>query len=168
MTQAVGALTRLFELAARSVHSAGHSGGLYPAQWSSLRYLSHAAPNDRTAAKLAQFQQLAVGPVTRTLRTLVQKGLIAETGSAQHHRSKMLELTPAGWAMLEQDFLLPLDAELVKLAPETMRILADALALAIASLHPPQAADGIDPPWPGASDDHGAPFSGKKIITSVP
>ena len=143
-------MTRLFELAARSLHSAGHADGLYPAQWSCLRYLALAAPNDRTAAKLARFQQLAVGPVTRTVRTLIQKGLVAEGGAAEHHRSKRLELTQQAWALLHRDPLLALDAELAKLPPEATRVLADALAVAIASLHGPEGAEpgGLDAPLP--------------------
>ncbi len=137
MTQnapSIAAITRLFELAARSLHSAGFAGGLYPAQWTALRYLAQAAPAERTAAKLARFQQMAVGPVTRTVRTLIAKGLLIEAGSAGHHRSKRLDLTPEGITLLQDDPLLAVDAELSKLSTQEGRALSTILVRIISHL----------------------------------
>ncbi len=133
-TERTAALTRLFELAARSLHSAGHSGGLYPAQWTALRYLAHARPADRTSAALARFQQMAAGPVTRTVRTLIAKQLLEKAGSAGHHRSERLDVTEKGRELLAQDPLLHVDGVLSKLPDAQARMLASALAQIAASL----------------------------------
>jgi DNA-binding MarR family transcriptional regulator len=133
--RSISAIGRLFELAARSLHSASFSEGLYPAQWSALRYLSTAGPTERTSAKLARFQQLAVGPVTRTVRTLVAKGLLTEGPAAGHHRSKQLNLTDAGLRLLESDPLIAVDLELKTLSPQEARIISAALGRIISALH---------------------------------
>lgn len=131
----ISAITRLFELSARSLHSAGFAGGLYPAQWTALRYLATSAPEDRTSAKLARFQQVAVGSVTRTVRTLIGKGLVSEGPSAGHHRSKQLDLTADGIALLGQDPLVELDRVLSTLPKREARILGMTLARIISVLH---------------------------------
>jgi DNA-binding MarR family transcriptional regulator len=134
-TPPISAICRLFELAARSMHSAGFSGGLYPAQWTALRYLATSQPTDRTSAKLARFQQVAVGSVTRTVRTLISKGLVVEGPSAGHHRSKQLDLTRAGIALLRTDPLIALDQELASLPQRDARIFGMTLARVISVLH---------------------------------
>lgn len=133
--RSISALSRLFELAARSLHSAGFSSGLYPAQWTALRYLATAGPSDRTSAKLARFQQIAVGPVTRTVRTLINKGLVAEGPSAGHHRSKQLNLTEAGIRILAEDPLIALDDELSRLPEKEARLLGATLGRIVSILH---------------------------------
>ena len=127
-------LTRLFELSARSLHSASHSHGLYPAQWSALRYLASADASACTSSALARFQQLAVGPVTRTVRTLIEKGLVRKAGMGVHHRSERLELTPEGHALLAQDPLRSIDAALRVLDRDQASQLASILGQIIASL----------------------------------
>jgi len=131
----VSAMTRLFELAARSLHSAGHADGLYPAQWTALRYLAAASPAERTASKLARFQQMAAGPVNRTVRTLVAKGLVVEAGMAGHHRSKQLDLTDEGRALIARDPLRAVDAEFADMPERDARIVAAALGRIISALH---------------------------------
>ena len=139
--RSISAIARLFELAARSLHSAGFSDGLYPAQWSALRYLAMAGPTERTSAKLARFQQIAVGPVTRTVRTLVAKGLVIEGPSAGHHRSKQLNLTEDGRRLLAGDPLIAVDVELSKLPPHHARVLSATLGQIISTLHAPDAGE---------------------------
>lgn len=140
--RSLAALTRLFELAARALHSAGHSEGLYPAQWTALRYLAVAAPAERTSSALARFQQMAVGPITRTVRTLVQKGLVVKAGVAAHHRSERLELTAAGHALLARDPLLAVDAAIGKLTPAQAKELAGVLGQIVSTLNTDDGASG--------------------------
>jgi DNA-binding MarR family transcriptional regulator len=132
--QGASALTRLFELAARSLHSAGHTGGLYPAQWTALRYLANARPADRTSAALARFQQMASGPVTRTVRTLIAKELVVKAGQAVHHRSEQLDVTQKGRNLLASDPLLQVDKVLAALPEAQAKTLAAILARIAASL----------------------------------
>lgn len=128
------ALARLFELAARSLHSAGHAHGLYPAQWTALRYLAIAEPNDRTSSAIARFQQIAIGPVTRTVRTLIAKGFVVKAGQANHHRSERLEITAAGYTLLAMDPLKHIDGPLETLSPEHKTEFARLLGEIVAKL----------------------------------
>lgn len=99
----VSALVELIELAGRSMHSIGYSADLYPAQWTALRYFSKAPDGMRTASELARFQGFANGPVSRTVRTLLQKGLLKKSEIQPVGRAEHLELSAAGQAMLKQD-----------------------------------------------------------------
>jgi len=131
----VSSLARLFELASRSLHSAGFANGLFPAQWTTLRYLADAPELARTSAHLARFQQIAIGPVSRTVRTLIAKGLVTKAGQGTHHRSELLALTPDGMAMLAHDPLRRVAAILENLTAEEHRQLGEILVRITASLH---------------------------------
>jgi DNA-binding MarR family transcriptional regulator len=96
-------LTELLERASRSMHSLGYAEGLYPAQWTALRYFSKAEEGRRTASELARFQGLATGPVSRTVRTLILKKLIIKSEVQPSGRAEHLELTRAGRDLLLRD-----------------------------------------------------------------
>lgn len=104
---AAQSLAYLLEQTGRALHAQGYAADLFPAQWSALRYFSRAEPHMRTASELARFQGLATGPVTRTVRTLIQKGLLAKGGFLGRGRAERIDVTPAGEALLASD---PLDA----------------------------------------------------------
>ena len=97
------ALADLLELTARMLHSRGYAAELFPAQWVALRYFARAQKDMRTASELARFQGLANGPVSRTVRTLVQKGLLRKAAEQPKGRAEYLELTQAGEALLAED-----------------------------------------------------------------
>jgi DNA-binding MarR family transcriptional regulator len=96
-------LLELLELASRSMHSIGYSEGLYPAQWTALRYFNKASDGTRTASALARFQGFANGPVSRTVRTLISKGLLRKAQSQPAGRAEHLEITEDARSMLERD-----------------------------------------------------------------
>jgi DNA-binding MarR family transcriptional regulator len=100
---AVSALIELLELAGRSMHSIGYADGLYPAQWTALRYFSKASDGARTASALARFQGFANGPVSRTVRTLISKGLLRKAESQPAGRAEHLEITENARSLLEHD-----------------------------------------------------------------
>lgn len=131
----VVSLARLFELMSRSLHSAGFVNGLFPAQWTTLRYLADAPELSRTSAHVARFQQIAIGPVSRTVRTLIDKGLVAKAGQGAHHRSELLALTPDGLKMLENDPLRRVVTILRSLPEEEHERLAEILVNIISGLH---------------------------------
>ncbi len=128
-------LAKLFELTSRSIHSSGFVRGLYPAQWTTLRYLADAPEMSRTAAHVARFQQIAIGPVTRTIRTLIAKGLVAKAGQGAHHRSELLALTAEGVQMLANDPLQPVISVLRALPEGEHEKLAELLLKIIAGLN---------------------------------
>lgn len=96
-------LAYLLEQTARALHALGYASDLFPAQWTALRYFSRAEPHNRTASALARFQGLATGPVTRTVRTLVAKGLVVKSGAAGRGRAERIDLTEAGKSLLAKD-----------------------------------------------------------------
>ncbi len=106
------ALAELLELTARMLHSRGYAEGLFPAQWVALRYFQKARPDLCTASELARFQGLANGPVSRTVRTLVQKGLLRKAPVQPKGRAELLQLSEAGQALMAQDPSLPLQEAL--------------------------------------------------------
>ncbi|SFD05557.1 MarR family winged helix-turn-helix transcriptional regulator [Devosia psychrophila] len=127
-------IAELLELTARKLHSRGHACGMFPAQWAALRYFSRAPEALRTASELARFQGLANGPVSRTVRTLVQKGLLAKAAEQPKGRAELLALTETGRTLLEGDPTLELKAALTDLPETDRRSLARTLELLAARL----------------------------------
>jgi DNA-binding MarR family transcriptional regulator len=121
------ALAELLELTARMLHSRGYAKDLFPAQWMALRYFAKAPPEKRTASELARFQGLANGPVSRTVRTLVQKELLTKAKEQPRGRAEVLELTDAGREALLADPTLEIEEALAALPNEHRQVLARAL-----------------------------------------
>jgi DNA-binding MarR family transcriptional regulator len=121
------ALAELLELVARMLHSRGYAEDLFPAQWMALRYFAKAPPERRTASELARFQGLANGPVSRTVRTLIQKGLVAKAEVQPRGRAETLDLTDAGRKVLESDPTLDLQKSLEGLDQADQEAMARAL-----------------------------------------
>ena len=96
-------IAALIERASRLIHSIGYAEGLYPAQWTALRFFSEAPPSARTTAGLARFQGMSLGPVARTVRTLVEKGLLARAANPSSRRADLIAVTTAGQTLLKRD-----------------------------------------------------------------
>jgi DNA-binding MarR family transcriptional regulator len=116
----VSNLLELLELAGRSMHSIGYADGLYPAQWTALRYFSRASDGSRTASALARFQGFANGPVSRTVRTLISKGLLRKAPRQPVGRAEHLEITENARSLLDHDPTRPI-AEAIAGLSETER-----------------------------------------------
>ncbi|MBN9595270.1 MAG: hypothetical protein J0G36_07945 [Afipia sp.] len=127
-------VARLLDQVARAMHSIGHDGGLFPAQWTALRYFRDAAVPHNTAMGLARFQGLAFGPVSRSVRTLIEKGLLRKAGSAGRGRSEIVELTSMGRALLKADPLLVVVRAIETMPPEQAESLAMACEAIIAAI----------------------------------
>lgn len=124
-------LIELLELAGRTLHSIGYAEGLYPAQWTALRYFARMPEGSRTASHLARFQGLANGPVSRTVRTLLQKGLLAKAKKQPVGRAEHLEISEAGIALLKLDPMHLIISEIEKFRPDEREVLASALQATI-------------------------------------
>ena len=138
MSPTPSALAELLELTARKLHSRGHASGLFPAQWAALRYFSRAAAELRTSSDLARFQGLANGPVSRTVRTLVQKGLLGKAADQPKGRSERLELTAAGHTLLKNDPTLEVEAAIDRLDEADRTCLGSALERIVGALPGPR------------------------------
>lgn len=137
-SQSTSSLAERLELTARILHSRGYAADLFPAQWVALRYLSRAPAGQRTASALARFQGLANGPVSRTVRTLVHKGLLAKAEDQPRGRAELLELTESGRSLLEQDPTQAVEAAIGELAPAERECLARSLDLIVRRLSAPR------------------------------
>ena len=120
------------------LHSRGYAEELFPAQWAALRYFSRAPVSQRTASALARFQGLANGPVSRTVRTLVQKGLLAKAAEQPRGRAELLELTSSGRSKLEQDPTRAVEAAIGALGSSEQECFARSLDLIVRRLSPPR------------------------------
>ena len=96
-------ITALFEQASRLIHGARFAEGLTPAQWTALRYFAEAPPFQRTMASLARFQGLTLAPVTRTVRTLMDKKLVDRHPNPRSKRADLIIVNKAGRQMLNQN-----------------------------------------------------------------
>ncbi len=96
-------MTALLEQASRLMHGARFASGLTPAQWTALRYFAEAPPFQKTMASLARFQGLTLAPVTRTVRTLMDKGLVDRHPNPRSKRADLIIVNKAGRQMLNQN-----------------------------------------------------------------
>jgi DNA-binding MarR family transcriptional regulator len=126
-TISIPALAELLELTSRMLHSRGYAEDLFPAQWMALRYFDRAPVEMRTASELARFQHLAFGPVSRTVRTLVQKGLLQKSAVQPRGRAERLEVSEKGKDVLKHDPSLELQETLADLDFSDQVALARAL-----------------------------------------
>ncbi len=127
-------VSALFEQSSRLIHGLGFAEGLTPAQWSAMRYFASAPPFSRTMANLARFQGLTLAPVTRTVRTLSEKGLLERRPNPRSKKADLVILTPAGKQLLKKDPRFQLTEIIAKLSFEDraamtgmMRVILDGL-----------------------------------------
>lgn len=111
-------VSALFAQSSRLIHSLGFAEGLTPAQWSAMRYFSSAPPFSRTMANLARFQGLTLAPVTRTVRTLIEKGYVERRPNPRSKKADLVILTPAGKELLKRDPRSQLSDIIAKLSAE--------------------------------------------------
>jgi DNA-binding MarR family transcriptional regulator len=139
MTPSATALADLLELIARMLHARGYQHDMFPAQWVALRYFSKARRDLCTASELARFQGMANGPVSRTVRTLLHKGLLAKSKDQPRGKAEILEVTTSGRALLKLDPSREIESILSGLSDEARVLLSDTLELLIRRLSLPLA-----------------------------
>ena len=74
-----------------------------------------------------RYQNMAMSPVARTVRALVEKGLVVRTPNPLDGRSDLIDLTPKGEALLRFDPRNDLEVLLAKMMPDHLASLALAL-----------------------------------------
>lgn len=121
-------LAELFEQVARIVHGACHRDGMGPAQWTALRYFARADENARTVAGLMRFQNMALSPVARTVRLLVERGLLARHPNPRDRRADIIVVTAAGQRVLDRDPVEGLERVLMELPAAESQLLFDTLS----------------------------------------
>ena len=112
----------------RLMRTGEHEGGLNPAQWEALRYLSRANRFSNSPIGLTRFLGSTKGTVSQTIKALERKGFIAKSPRQDEGRSICLNLTPAGSAILQDDPLTEFSKSMDDLSGKTRRRLAKGLA----------------------------------------
>lgn len=138
------ALARLVEQTSRTIHSRGHSHGLFPAQWTALRYFASADPALRSTSALAAYQGMAYGPVSRTVRTLITKGLVRKQ-EARSGRFDIIEVTEKGQTLLTQDPMAEVVGALETLPEADVKVLAVTLEAIMLRLQGADSEEGLTP-----------------------
>lgn len=96
-------LITLLDQVSRLVYGISFTEGLFPAQWVALRYFHDAPEPARTLTALARFQRIHLAPVSRTVSTLVDKGMLARRQHPGFKRGWLFDLTDEGRALLDRD-----------------------------------------------------------------
>ncbi len=97
------AIAELVVQLGRIAHGSGYTGGLTPAQWSALRYLSRANRFSRTVSAFAEFHATTRGTASQTVKGLVARGYLSRIRSRRDGRSARLEVTDSARAILARD-----------------------------------------------------------------
>lgn len=87
-------------------------------QWSILRCLARATPEQKTPTWIARFVGLTLAPVTRALESLNRRGLILRTKNSADGRQTTVALTESGRQILDKDPLKSLAALISRLPDE--------------------------------------------------
>ncbi|MBI5162955.1 MAG: MarR family transcriptional regulator [Magnetospirillum sp.] len=113
----------LLEHVARMVQVACFTDKLPPVQWSALRYLARADTVDRSIGGLSAFSGVNRSSASRTIAALAKKGLITAELHDKGRRNRKVELTSAGWRMLDDDPLEALAHHLASLPEDRLTVL---------------------------------------------
>lgn len=102
-------VSELIDRAGRVTRGLQFVNGLSPAQWEALRFISRANRYSCSPTALAKFLGTTKGTISQTLISLDKKGYLRRLRDERDRRGVRLELTPAGWRLLDQDPLLEID-----------------------------------------------------------
>lgn len=100
----------LMERLARILQNDSHAGGLKPAQWEALRYLSRANRFSRSPGAVTAYLGVTKGTVSQTLAALERKGLIKKAIDRADRRGVEINLTRQGTKMLQNDPVITIES----------------------------------------------------------
>jgi DNA-binding MarR family transcriptional regulator len=109
------------ERLARLLRQSGHAKGLNPVQWEALRYLARCNVLSHSPGAMAKYLGSTKGTVSQTVMALEKKGLLSKHVDAKDQRGVALHLTEAGKALLVDDDLNVVKADIAELSDKTRR-----------------------------------------------
>ena len=109
------------ERLARLLRQAGHAKGLNPVQWEALRYLGRCNALSHSPGAMAKYLGSTKGTVSQTIMALEKKGLLSKLVDPKDSRGVALYLTDAGNALLADDDLNVVRADIAELSDKTRR-----------------------------------------------
>jgi DNA-binding MarR family transcriptional regulator len=127
-------IAALLEQVSRIVQAMCFADGMHPVQWSALRYFSKAGANARTVSGLANYQGTTLPPASRTVAALVKKGYLEAIVDPRDRRSRRIDLTDEGSALIGRDPIHALEQAIADLPAERRQALTDSLEAILAQL----------------------------------
>lgn len=118
--EAATSLLKLERLS-RLLRQAGHAKGLNPVQWETLRYLARCNALSHSPGALARYLGSTKGTVSQTVMALEKKGLVRKEADPKDWRGVTLFLSDQGKAMLADDDLSVVKADIAELSDKTRR-----------------------------------------------
>lgn len=109
------------ERLARLIRAREHDGGLNPAQWVALRYLSRANRFSDSPSAVTRYLGATKGTISQTLKALERKGYVSKSRREGAGKSIRLSLTPKGEDALTQDPWSDVAADADRLGGKTKR-----------------------------------------------
>jgi DNA-binding MarR family transcriptional regulator len=109
------------ERLARLLRQAGHAKGLNPVQWEALRYLGRCNALSHSPGAMAKYLGSTKGTVSQTIKALEKKTLLSKQVDAKDSRGVVLYLTETGKALLADDDLHVVKADIAELPDKTRR-----------------------------------------------
>lgn len=127
MRRRAGGVAQLLVQLSRRVLEKRHADDLHAVQWSALRYFARAGRRSATVMGLATYLGNTTGSASRTVRSLVERGLIVGEPLREDARSVALTLTAAGEAALREDPLNDVTDALAQIDEDDLARLGDVL-----------------------------------------
>jgi DNA-binding MarR family transcriptional regulator len=109
------------ERLARLLRQSGHAKGLNPVQWEALRYLARCNALSHSPGAMAKYLGSTKGTVSQTIMALEKKGVLSKQVDPKDSRGVALYLTEAGNALLADDDLNVVKADIAELTDKTRR-----------------------------------------------
>ena len=104
-----------------------HKGGLNPAQWSALRYFAGGLSHAPTSASFADYEGISRASANQTVRSMIDKGLLARSKIEGERRALKVTLTRKGESLLAEDPIQEVAALVEALSDEEQATLSRAL-----------------------------------------
>ncbi len=120
-------IVELVDRLSRIAHTLQFSGGLNPAQWEALRFVSRANHRTCSPGALAEFMGTTKGTVSQTIKALEAKGLVQRGPVAGDGRAVRIGITEAGSELLRKDPLGAIHDALTTCSPEDRLQLVDGM-----------------------------------------
>ncbi len=119
---------------ARLAQSGPCEGALTSAQWTALRFFARANRHSRTPSAFSAFHATTRGTASQTVKSLVERGLLARHRSEHDGRSIRFDVTEAGQKVLAHDPLRSLSALLDRMPEGKRQQFLDALRSLVGGL----------------------------------
>lgn len=129
------AIARIMDSLVSLVQQSGYRHQMGSAQWSALRYFNEVNPASATVVSFANHNRSTPGTASRTVTSLVRKGLLLRVPDPNDRRSHRLVLSEHGQTVLKDDPIVILEKAVEMLPGESRTELVRALRRMAEAVH---------------------------------